>query len=67
MLYYHTTVTPVVVYPRQVQVIDLPLEYIMPRDGHAKQDCEQAVDKRWITQHLENWHIFLLNNGSEPG
>ena len=26
-------------------------EYIMPQDGHDKQDCEQAAGKRWITQH----------------
>jgi hypothetical protein len=32
-------------------VISLPPEYIMPQDGHDKQDCEQAAGKRWLTQH----------------
>src|SRR5437870_8274393 len=38
-LYYHPAITPVVVSPRRSQVIALPPEYIMPQDGHAKQDC----------------------------
>jgi len=23
----------------------------MPRDGHAKQDCERAAGKRWLAKH----------------
>ncbi len=38
-LSYHAAITPVLVCPGQSQVIALPLEYIMPQDGHAKQDC----------------------------
>ncbi len=50
-LYYHPAITPVVVCPRRSQVIALPPEYIMPQDGHDKQDCEQMAGKRWIRQH----------------
>ena len=50
-LYYHTAITPVVVCPGHSQVLALPPEYIMPQDGHVKQDCEQVAGKRWITQH----------------
>src|SRR5215471_11781630 len=47
-LYYHAAITPVIVCPGQAQVIALFPEYIMPQDGHAKQDCERAAGKRWL-------------------
>jgi hypothetical protein len=50
-LYYHPAITPVVVCPGRSQVIALPPEYIMPQDGHDKQDCEQVAGKRWIRKH----------------
>jgi hypothetical protein len=43
----------VIVCPGQSQVIALPPEYIMPQDGHAKQDCERAAGTRWIRTHAE--------------
>src|SRR5216683_612293 len=42
-LYYHAAITPVIVCPGQSQGLALPPEYIMPQDGHAKQDCERAA------------------------
>jgi len=50
-LYYHAAITPVIVCPGHAQVIALPPEYIMPQDGHAKQDCERAAGKRWLATH----------------
>src|SRR5919199_1487689 len=50
-LYYHAAITPVIVCPGYPQVIALPPEYIMPQDGHAKQDCERAAGKRWLAKH----------------
>lgn len=50
-LYYHAAITPVIVCPGQSQVIALPPEYIMPQDGHIKQDCERAAGKRWLDKH----------------
>lgn len=64
-LYYHTAITPVIVCPGHAQVIALAPEYIMPQDGHDKQDCEQAAGKRWITQHaatLVPHHVTLLGD-----
>ena len=64
-LYYHTAITPVIVCPGRAQVIALAPEYIMPQDGHDKQDCEQAAGKRWITQHaatLVPHHVTLLGD-----
>jgi hypothetical protein len=57
-LYYHSAITPVVVCPGHSQVISLAPEYIMPQDGHDKQDCEQAAGKRWIHQHT---HTFAAH------
>jgi hypothetical protein len=64
-LYYHSAITPVVVCPKRSQVIALPPEYIMPQDGHDKQDCEQMAGKRWIRQHaptLAPHHVTLLGD-----
>ncbi len=32
-------------------VIPLPQEFITPRDGHKKQDCENTAGKRWFNKH----------------
>ncbi|HEY5871158.1 MAG TPA: ISNCY family transposase [Candidatus Tectomicrobia bacterium] len=47
----HAAITPVIVCPGRSQVLALPPEYIMPQDGHAKQDCERAASKRWLRKH----------------
>src|SRR4029077_16265672 len=64
-LYYHAAITPVIVCPGRAQVIALAPEYIMPQDGHAKQDCEQAAGKRWVQHHaatLVSHHVTLLGD-----
>jgi hypothetical protein len=50
-LYDHTAITPVIVCPGRSEVIALPPEYLMPQDGHDKQDCERAAGKRWLVKH----------------
>jgi Transposase DDE domain len=52
-LYYHSAITPVIVSPGRSEVIALPPEFIMPQDGHDKQDCERVAGKRWIIQHAK--------------
>lgn len=49
--YFHGVVTPVIVCPGRAQVIPLVPEFIVPQDGHNKQDCETAAAKRWLWQH----------------
>ena len=46
--YFHSVLTPVIVAPGQAQVIPLVPEFVMPQDGHDKQDCENAAAKRWL-------------------
>lgn len=49
--FYHSAITPVLVKPGSAQVLTLPPEFIVPQDGHDKQDCERTAIKRWLTQH----------------
>jgi hypothetical protein len=55
MRYFHSVVTPVIVSPRQEEVIPLVPEFVVPQDGHNKQDCENAAAKRWLLQHGEKY------------
>lgn len=49
--YYHSVLTPVIVQAGNEKVISLEPEFIVPQDGHEKQDCEIAAAKRWIQQY----------------
>jgi hypothetical protein len=48
---FHSVVTPVIVSPNHSKVIPLVPEFVVPQDGHQKQDCENAAAKRWLLQH----------------
>ena len=48
--YSHSVVTPVIVAPGNARVLPLEPEFIVPQDGHEKQDCENAAAKRWLSQ-----------------
>ena len=48
--YSHSVVTPVIVAPGNPRVLPLEPEFIVPQDGHEKQDCENAAAKRWLEQ-----------------
>jgi hypothetical protein len=49
--YFHDVIIPVLVTPESNQVITLEPEFIVPQDGHEKQDCEQVAAKRWIDRN----------------
>jgi len=49
--YYHSAITPVMLHPQSSHVLPLPPEFIVPQDGHEKQDCERAAVKRWLEEH----------------
>ena len=49
--YFHGVVTPVIVQPDNPHVLALEPEFIVPQDGHDKQDCEIQAAKRWLAQH----------------
>lgn len=49
--HYHSAILPVIVAPGNPHVLAQPPEFVTPQDGTAKQDCERAASKRWVTQH----------------
>lgn len=53
--YYHSAISPVIVKPDSPHVLSLPPEFIVPQDGHEKQDCERAAVKRWLGHHHEQF------------
>jgi hypothetical protein len=57
--YFHSALTPVMVQPGNETVISLEPEFIVPQDGHEKQDCEIQAAKRWV----EKWGAFYARRG----
>jgi hypothetical protein len=53
--YYHSAVTPVLVAPGHEHAIPLRPEFIIPQDGHTKQDCEIAAGKRWLEKNASQY------------
>jgi hypothetical protein len=51
--YFHSVLTPVIVQPGNEYVITLEPEFIIPQDGHEKQDCEIQAAKRWVEKQGE--------------
>ena len=51
--YFHSALTPVIVQPGNEYVISLEPEFMVPQDGHEKQDCEIQAAKRWVEKHGE--------------
>ena len=63
--YFHTAVTPVLLAPGQEAVLPLPPAFVVPQDGHAKQDCELAASGRWLAQwgpRVAPWGVTLLGD-----
>lgn len=58
-LYFHNVLTPVIVQPNNPHVLALEPEFIVPQDGHEKQDCEIEAAKRW----LETQGAFYAKRG----
>jgi hypothetical protein len=49
--YSHTFLGATLVAPGHKQVLPLPPEFIVPRDGAEKQGCERNAAKRWLARH----------------
>jgi hypothetical protein len=63
--YSHSVITPVIVAPDQPYVLPFAPEFILPQDGHEKQDCERAATKRWVKQYgqeLAAYSVTLLGD-----
>ena len=60
--YYDSAITPVIVAPGQKHAIALRPEFIVPQDGHVKQDCEIAAAKRWLDKEAARYLSSLNHN-----
>ena len=49
--YFHQMLAATVVAPGVSRTLPMPPEFIQPRDGAAKQDCERLATKRWLQRH----------------
>ncbi len=63
--YYHSAITPVIVGTGKPYAIPLRPEFIIPQDGHDKQDCEIAAGKRWLEKNgafYQNGNATILGD-----
>jgi len=61
--YSHSVMLAVLCAPGEEHVVCLDPEFIMPQDGHDKQDCEQQAIKRWLDRNgerFEPWSVTIL-------
>jgi hypothetical protein len=49
--YFHTMLAATLVAPGHNHVVPLEPEFIVPQDGHDKQDCESRAARRWLAAH----------------
>ncbi|WP_048710388.1 hypothetical protein [Microvirga massiliensis] len=49
--YFHTVLCATLVAPGHDRVVPLAPEFMVPQDGHAKQDCESRAARRWLARH----------------
>ena len=53
--YYHSMLAATLVAPGHDKVIPLAPEFVVPRDGSEKQDCENMAAKRWLAAHARRY------------
>jgi hypothetical protein len=49
--YFHTMLAATLVAPGHNLAVPLEPEFILPQDGHDKQDCESRAARRWLAAH----------------
>ena len=53
--YFHALLAATVVAPGHTRVVPLEPEFIVPQDGHDKQDCESRAVRRWLSTHASRY------------
>jgi hypothetical protein len=53
--YFHTLVAATLVAPGHNRVVPLEPEFVIPQDGHDKQDCESMAARRWLAAHGQRY------------
>ena len=53
--YFHTMLAATLVAPGHNRAVPLEPEFIVPQDGHDKQDCETRAVRRWLRAHAAHY------------
>jgi hypothetical protein len=56
--HFHTVLCATLVAPGHSKVVPLAPEFVVPQDGHDKQDCESRAVRRWLEQHGAHYARF---------
>jgi hypothetical protein len=48
----------IIVAPGHNRAVPLEPEFIVPQDGHDRQDCESRAEQRWLTAHGAQYRRF---------
>jgi hypothetical protein len=56
--YSHKAFAVNIVYPLRPVILPLQPEFIVPQDGHEKQDCERVAGKRWMEKWRKTHHLI---------
>lgn len=53
--YHHSLLAATLVCPGHNSAVPLEPEFIIPQDGHDKQDCESRAMRRWLVAHAARY------------
>jgi hypothetical protein len=56
--YFHSMLAATLVAPGHNRAVPLEPEFIVPQDGHDKQDCESRAARRWLATHGARYARF---------
>jgi hypothetical protein len=56
--YFHAMLAATVVATGHNRVVPLEPEFVVPQDGHDKQDCESRAARRWLEAHGARYARF---------
>jgi hypothetical protein len=56
--YFYTMLAATLVAPGHNRVVPLEPEFVVPQDGHDKQDCESRAARRWLAAHGKRYARF---------
>ena len=56
--YFHSMLAAAIVAPGHNRAIPLEPEFVVPQDGHDKQDCESRAARRWLAERGEQYRAL---------
>ena len=63
--YFHTMLAATLVAPGHNRAVPLAPKFIVPQDGHDKQDCESRAARRWLAAHGARYAPFQVYLGDD--